>query len=111
MSFSDEALYFLSKGYKIVIVDKCKKKRGKVERIFCPVMENFLCYLTDFDRYNKGLNEHTLLAIQAYNSNPIIKAKYNFFRNKLKSINVVGKTTWCKKEPSVWGNKILQKSH
>ena len=57
-SCSDEALYFLTKGCAIVIEDKCSKRHGKIQRIFAPVMTDFLRYLRGLKPLNKQLKHH-----------------------------------------------------
>lgn len=103
MSFPDEALYFMTKGKEIVIVDRCNKLRGKVERIFCPVFEDFLAKIScGVEPKHKALNHHLRLAMQAYRSNAAIFRKYEFFKHKLKTHKVAGVTIKMDKEPSVW---------
>jgi hypothetical protein len=69
LSFHDEALYFMTKGYKIIIEDRCSKKIGKVQRIFCPAMTDFLRILKGFLPQKKLIKGHTKMAIDAYKSN------------------------------------------
>ena len=102
LSFPDEALYFMTKGNKIVIEDKCCKKHGKIQRIFAPALTDFLRYLNNYPQLHKEIQHHTAMAISAYKNNKIIKCKYDFFKNKLKNYTVRGRTVYLKKEPTVW---------
>lgn len=103
LSFPDEALYFLSLGHEIVIQDSCCKPHGKIERIFCPAMSDFLRMLTGYPIIHKTLKFHSNKAFEFYNSNKIIKWKYDAFKNKIKKEPIIkGKTIFCEKEPSVW---------
>lgn len=102
MSFSDEALYFMTKGKKVVIIDRCCKPKGKVERIFCPAFTDFLRVITCQEPINKQYIAHTNAALAAYRANKSIKRKYDFFKYKLKTLEVKGRTIHMKKEPTVW---------
>ena len=105
LSFPDEALYFMTKGNAILIIDKSKHEKGKVEKIFCPTMRDFLRVLRREPTINGHLKYHLNKAVEAYKKNKIIKRKYDFFKNKLKTVNIEGETRHCEKEPSVWGIK------
>ncbi len=102
LSFPDEALYFMSKGNKIVIEDRCSKGRGKIQRIFAPAMTDFLRHLAGLKPLHKNLQHHTAFAIAAYKRDKIIGWKYGFFKDKLNNYTVRGRTIKMKKEPSVW---------
>ena len=102
MSFPDEALFFMTKSKNIIIIDKCSKKKGKVQRIFCPVMTDFFRCLKGYNIKNKILEEHLGLAINAYNNNKNLFRKYKFFKDKINTIRVRGRTIYMKKEPTVW---------
>mgnify|MGYP001617289759 CR=1 FL=1 len=107
MSFPDEALYFMTLGKTIEIVDKSKHKQGDVERIFCPVMMDFLRVIKR-KRFDEDelcfpqLKDHLIEALSVYGQNKTIHRKYNFFKNKIKTLKIIGKTIKCSKEPSVW---------
>jgi len=102
LSFSDEALYFMTLGYKIVIKDKSHYKKGKIERVFCPVMTDFLRTLCKLRPINNNLKYHLESALYAYRTNKNIKKKYDFFKNKLNNPEVQGRTIKVKKEISVF---------
>jgi len=101
-SFPDEALYFMTKGKKVVIIDKSSKKVGKVQKIFCPIMSDFLKYLRREEPQNKRLKYHMERALHAYHTQNFLKRKYQFFRKRLKTTEVVGRTIKCKGEPTIW---------
>ncbi len=102
MSFPDEALYYMCKGNKIVIIDRCSKKKGKVQRIFCPVFQDFLRVIRCEKPKFKYLQHHLKLALQAYRSSKSIHRKYEFFKHKLQTVRVVGRTIQMRREPTVW---------
>lgn len=102
LSFLDEALYFLSIGKRIIIEDKCNKKHGKVERIFAPVMSDFLSHISGGGTKNNNLKHHFAIAMTAFKNNKIIKAKYDFWKKRINNPVIVGKTIFCEKEPTVW---------
>lgn len=102
MSFPDEALYFMTKGNKVIIIDRCNKKNGKIQRIFCPVFQDFLRKIRQENVKNNHLKDHLQMAMCAYRKSKAIHRKYEFFKYKLKTLKVVGRTIECKKEPSIW---------
>ena len=102
MSFPDEALYYMTKGKDIVIIDKCNKQHGKVQRIFCPVFQDFLRKIRCEQTINNHLREHLDWAMQAYRNNRVIRRKYEFFKHRLSTLNVRARTIWCKHEPTIW---------
>lgn len=102
MSFPDEALFHMTKGRKIVIVDRCCKKKGKVQRIFCPAFEDFLRIIRGEKPLNLYVKDHTKEALSAYRKSRALHRKFDFFKYRLKTLRVVGRTIWCKREPSVW---------
>ncbi len=101
-SFPDEALYFMSKGKKIIIIDKCCKKIGKVERIFCPVMTDFFRILRKLSPIRKDLKFHLEKIFEELSKDNLLYRKYIFFKYKLNQHHIIGRTIFCKKEPSVW---------
>ena len=102
LSFPDEALYYMTLGHEIVIEDKCNKKHGKIQRVFAPAFSDFLRWLIKKETVNKSIIYHIECAIQAYKKNKLVKRKYDFFRHKLKTCSVSGKTVYVEKEVSVW---------
>ena len=102
LSFPDEALFFMKKGKKIIIEDRCCKAHGKIQRIFCPAISDFLRIISGLKPISKQIKQHTEMALLAYEKNKIIKAKYKFFVGKLNNFTVRGRTIKMKKEPSVW---------
>lgn len=102
MSFPDEALYFMTKGYRIVIIDKCCKKHGKVQKIFCPVFTDFLRVIRRGEAKNNQYRDHLRLALTAYRSSNPIRRKYDFFKSRIKNLDIRGRTIRMKKEPTIW---------
>lgn len=102
LSFTDEALFHMTMGRKIVIEDRCNKPQGKVQRIFAPAMTDFLRYLCKLRPLHNNLKDHLQMAIRAYLENPIVKSKYDFFKKKLNNYTVRGRTIYMKSEPTVW---------
>jgi len=92
----------MSKGKKIVIFDRCNKRKGKIERIFCPAFTDFLRIIRCEEPVYKGIKSHTALALKAYRKNKAIKRKYDFFKYRLKTLCVKGRTIKMNAEPSVW---------
>jgi len=80
MSFPDEALYFMSLGKGITIIDKSSNKMGKVEKIFCPVFQDFLRKIRREKSINNHLKSHLENAMKAYRSSKAIHRKYEFFK-------------------------------
>lgn len=110
LSFPDEALFFIAKGYKIVIEDRSSQPRGygKIQRIFAPAMTDFLRYLVGLEPLYPQVKDHTNMAIEAYKNNKVIQIKYNFFKKKFFNAPYVrGRTIKVKIEPSYW--KIKEK--
>lgn len=103
-SFPDEALYFMTRGKKIIIVDKSSNK-GKVEHVFCPAFSDFLRNIRGEPMLNFTLLPHIRTAVSAYEYNKFLHTKYSFFKNKLKTLEVIGRTIRVAKEKSVWENK------
>lgn len=101
MSFPDEALFHMTKGRKVVIIDRCCKKIGKVQRIFVPVFLDFLRRIKCQDIRNKALKFHIDKALQAYRSSKAIHRKYEFFKSRINVPCVVGRTIQMKKEPTI----------
>ena len=102
LSFTDEALFHMTMGRKIVIEDKCCKKYGKIQRIFAPALTDFLRWLVGLRPLHNNLKDHLQMAIMAYSENKIVKAKYDFFKKKLNNYTVRGRTIYMKHEPTVW---------
>ena len=95
-SVPDEWFYWLMKGYQIIVVDKSQHKRGKIERIFLPVLAHIINHV-DWARHTLP-KEHVELAFEALNM-PNINAKYTFWFNKLKyPVEIKGKTIKVKRE-------------
>jgi hypothetical protein len=108
MSFPDEALYFMTQGKSVVIIDKCNKKQGKVQKVFCPAFTDFLRKIRCEQLKYPALQDHTRIALQAYRANNSIYRKYEFFKYKLRTLNVRGRTIFMEKEPSVWRKEGLK---
>jgi len=97
-SIPDEWLYFLSQGEDILVVDR-SSNRGKIERIFIPVVNDILksLYLDEFPAY-PNLKQHFEMALLALSSDVFLRTKFTFWHGKIKHVNIIAKTIHVKKE-------------
>ena len=98
-SVTNEMLYILSQGNTILIKDKSIHKRGKIERIFVPTLNDLLNFIY-FGKSpkNKNLLPHFQGALKALVDDHNLYKKYTFWRRKVKEIKIIGKTIKVKKE-------------
>ena len=92
-SVPDEMLFFLALGYRVRIIDASTKKRGKIERIFVPV----LCDLLNFiwfkkEPKNKKLVDHFRIALHAVKNNRKLYAKFRIWRKVAKKVLLEAET-------------------
>lgn len=107
-SFPDEMLYFLSQDEDIVIIDKSKHKHGKIEEIFCPVMDDFLNMLYFFTSpKNNHLKPHLEIAFEQL-SDKFLKTKFTFWRKYMSRVHIIGRTIQVEKEPNGYPNLYYQ---
>ncbi len=83
-SVPDEWLYLLWKGDKIKVIDKSSNSRGKIERIFIPVLNDLLNLLSMSDFHgHPSLKHHMAYAISALNVDPALNKKFTFWTDRL----------------------------
>ena len=93
-SVPDEWLYLLYRGIPIHVVDKSTHERGKIERIFIPVLNDLLNALW-FGEYpkNKNLGAHFCWASQTIYDNRNLSRRFNYWRKKTKDrVNITCST-------------------
>jgi hypothetical protein len=96
----DEWLSILMNGNAIMVYDKSSNRRGKIERIFIPVLNDLLNYIY-FGREieNKCLKHHFQFAIDALNKDKHLLKKYTFWKRYMRNpINISGLTLCVSKE-------------
>jgi len=101
-SVPDEFLFHFYKGDKIIVYDISTHKKGKIERIFIPVLRDLLNFIyLDLPIENKGLIEHFNFAIKSLYSDKYLKRKFLFWKGKIRNkIEIEGKTIQVKAEPN-----------
>lgn len=105
-TFPDEMLYFMSQGEEIIITDKSKKKHNKIERIFCPVMNDLLNYLYfDTPPEYKILKSHLEKAIDELEDNQLRK-RFIFWKKYIKRVKISGRTIQVEKESNGFPNLV-----
>lgn len=83
-SVPDEWLYLLYKKESINVIDKSIHGRGKIERIFIPVLNDLLNWLWFGDEpKNTGLREHFDYARKTINDSNGLNRKFDFWRKKI----------------------------
>jgi hypothetical protein len=104
-TFPDEMLYFMSQGEEITIIDKSNSRHGKIERIFCPVMDDFLNILY-FDRnpINNHLKSHLEIALLELDDSSL-ERRFMFWKKYISFAKIRGETIQVEKEPN--GNPNL----
>jgi len=97
----DEWLYFLSLGKQIKIIDKSSNGTGKIERIFIPVLNDFLNWLYfDFVPSNKRFSAHAEYA-QIMLRDHFLHHKFLFWQYLIDSpIKILCETIHCDREPN-----------
>jgi hypothetical protein len=101
-SVPDEWFFFLFKGEPIKVIDKSGNGRGKIERIFIPVLSDLLnYYLLKIKPENKVLIDHFAFGLCAIEDDGQLKRKILFWRGKIKEIDISAKTIHVDKEV-VW---------
>lgn len=97
-SVPDEWFWLWSQGHEIKLYDKSIKARGKIERIFIPVLKDLLAYFLFDQNYpvRKNLLCSWARAIQETDSN--IQRKILFWRGKIKEIKLTCNTIQVPRE-------------
>jgi hypothetical protein len=86
-SVPDEWFVHFINGNKIVVNDISIKARGKVERIFLPVLQDVINYLLfDTPPQFLGFRHHFYHAIQIIDNNSLLKTKFKFWRGENKNL-------------------------
>lgn len=108
-SVPDDMLWYLSQDVEIMIHDKSSNFRGKIERIFCPVLEDLLnnIYFNDEPK-NNHLREHFVKARYVLNKNKQLEKKFTYWKGLItKRVRIQGQTTQVEKEKikeKIYGN-------
>lgn len=102
-SVPDEMLFLLSKGYRIIVLDKTSNRVGKIEKIFIPVLADLLNYIyKGLPLQNRRLKPSFLKAINTLKSDKKLYRKYmfwkKFFLKDKKRLCVFGVSQSVKKE-------------
>lgn len=102
-SVPDEWFYWLSKGESILIIDRSSNKKGKIERIFIPVLCDILRYfLMNLPPiYNQYRHHFELAKITIKNDRQLL-TRIKFWKNKIQIINIKGTTIIVKNEKSIY---------
>jgi hypothetical protein len=106
-SVPDEWLYLLTKGDQITINDISSNKKGKVERIFIPVLNDLLNFIWLAEKpKNNNLQHHLEFAIQALDDDSMLHRKFMFWTKLCKEkVEIVAKTKIVDKEPNPLSEK------
>ena len=81
-SVPDEMLYHLARGQTVEIVDASRHKRGKIEKIFVPVLCDLLRSVWFGQRpRNKQLLDHYARALNTLLTNKLLLAKFSFWKD------------------------------
>lgn len=99
-SVPDEWFWLWSQGHEIKLYDKSIKARGKIERIFVPVLKEILKYiLLDIDEIErKDLSHSIKMAVLALADESSLATKFNFWRGKIKEIKLTCNTIQVPRE-------------
>lgn len=99
-SVPDEWLYHMSRGKGIIVNDISSNGKGKIERIFIPVLSDVLrtIYL-NIPPSSKNLMHHYLLAIKTIAENKSLATKYRFWKDKIRCVHIIARTK-IMKEPN-----------
>lgn len=99
-SVPDEMLYFLAKGKKIIVIDKSLKPKGKVEKIFIPVLNDLLNYLYFKEKpTNPYLQNHWWRAWAEIKRDTQLRRKFYFWKKYISSpVNIQPKTIKVNRE-------------
>lgn len=101
-SIPDEWFYLLSKEEKIIIKDKSSNHKGKIERIFIPVLIDLFNFIyLGLPPKRKDLKYHFDKAIKEIRKDKSLETKLKFWINKIKKINIQAITKIVKKEPNL----------
>jgi len=83
-SVPDEWFFLFYKGEPIHVVDKSTHKRGKIERIFIPVLNDLLNAMWFGDKpKNTNLSEHFLFASKTIHDCKNLRRRFDFWFKKI----------------------------
>ncbi len=100
-SVPDSMLYHLSQNEMITIIDKSTKPKGKIERIFVPVLNDVLNHLYFKEEpKHPDLKYHFDLALLTIRMSNLLKTKFMFWKQHIKQVKIYGMTIQVEKE---WG--------
>jgi len=83
-SVPDEILAYLSQGETVTIIDASIKKRGKIERIFIPVLKCLLERIWINKTNTIYCNEHFKKALSVLREDNSLNTKFRFWKHRLK---------------------------
>lgn len=101
-SIPDEWFYWLYKGKEIKVIDKSSNRKGKVERIFLPILCDVLnkIYFNDEPK-NKSLINHYELAFNHIDLDTSLRTRVLFWKGKIQDrVSITGETIIVEKEPN-----------
>lgn len=112
-SVPDEMLFFLSRGYEIEIVDKSSNGKGKIERIFVPVLRDVLCslYVLPNEVPAKRLLQHFQSAYRELMENTLLRKKFLFWDGKIQKVCITARTIHVERESNPLISKMLTKGN
>ena len=105
-SVPDEMLFLIARGYEIIIYDKTSNGKGKIEKIFVPVLEDLLNYIYfGFAPKYKRLRSSFVKALKVLNDNSKLFTKFMFWKDRFpekdydkRPVKIVGISKKVKKE-------------
>lgn len=109
-SVPDEMLYFLSRGQTVEIVDASRHKRGKIEKIFVPVLCDLLRFMWLNEKpKNKQLLDHYAKALNVLLTDKLLSTKFSFWQDFCicNEINLKARTIHINSEKSY--EELLEK--
>jgi len=99
-SVPDEWFFLLAQGDRVRFIDCSTHKRGKVERIFVPILNDVL----NQDNRTKLLKDHYAAALDAFGDDRQLFQRYAFWIRRFAGPVVVeGRTVRVEREPNPMG--------
>ena len=103
-SVPDEMLFLLAKGVTVRIYDKSTRNKGKIEMVFCPVLQvlvNYLWFQVPLPDKLYSFEPHSQLALSALTTDTQLYDRFLFWKPfAKKKVEVYGFTEKIKKELS-----------
>lgn len=95
----DEWFYKLYLGDNILVIDKTSNHKGKIERIFIPVLVDLLkAMFLDEPPVANHLKDHFQMACQALQDDNSLNTRIMFWKDKIHAINIVGHSVHVERE-------------